>query len=388
MLQPSPELQKRLDVFETIDPVEAQAIKHEKRRILIQKLSIRAVSTLLVLGVPVSAYAADVRENQELQSHSSISVVPYANPLNKANDHNALVFTDGVGTNNADILTKYMGPAIQQVEDGQLWSVGQNNASLSPQAIADQTLKLVKERGITSLSLVGQSAGGSITMETYEDIRKKSNIPIRTIFFAATPDGLDGLQPEQQKNIDLIKFIAKFPGATYSTPIRFIGEMLLESDNYSSGTLTDNVSNFISTAQHVDSALKDQTIPGSWLMIDQALAIENADIDDRNKTIGKASSDIPLPTEVYLGMKSDPIVNEQKSSHRIGDSAKSAHIPYFYYEIPDGVHGQPQFSVDSYTKMLAAAKNEIQNSVKKQLAIASLHRKMEYEASYAPGSPR
>jgi pimeloyl-ACP methyl ester carboxylesterase len=378
MLQPSPEFQKKLDVFQTIDPTEIKAIQHEKRRMLVQQLSVKVLTTLLVLGVPVSAYAENVRQNQALQTESSISVVPYASPLNKENDHNAVVFTDGVGTNNADILTKYLGPAIQQVEDGQMWSVNQNNASLSPEAIASQILSLVAQRGITSLSLVGQSAGGSVTMEVQEDIRKQSSIPIRSIFFAATPDGLDGLQPEQQKNIDLIKLISKFPGAAYSDPLRSIGELLLRSDAYTSGSPSDNIGNFFSTVDDVNAALKDNTLPGSWLMIDQSLAIENADITERNKTIGKLPADQLRPTEIYLGMQTDPIVNEKKSSLHIGASADAAHIPYFYYQIQDGVHGQPQFSVESYTKVLAGAKDEIQASIQTQLSIASLHRVTSY----------
>jgi pimeloyl-ACP methyl ester carboxylesterase len=378
MLRPSPELQKKLDIFETIDPTEIKAIKHEKRRMLARKLSTKALTTLLVLGVPVSAYAQNVRQNQELQSESSISVVPYAGPLNKENDHNAIVFTDGFGTNNADILTKYLGPSIQQVEDGQMWSVDQNNAILSPEAIASQILSLVDQRGITSLSLVGQSAGGSVTMEVQEDIRKQSSIPIRSIFFAATPDGLDGLQPEQQKNIGLIKLISKFPGAAYSDPLRSIGELLLRSDAYTSGSLPENIGNFFSTVDNVNTALKDNTLPGSWLMIDQALAIENADITGRNQTIGKLPADQLKPTEVYIGMLSDPIVNEKKSSLRIGASADAAHIPYFYYQIHDGIHGQPQFSVESYKKVLAGAKDEIQASIQTQLSIASLHRVTSY----------
>lgn len=371
MLLPSPKIQKnlakRFAQYETNNEYEAKAIKNERRRMgIIKGLSISAILASF-FGAHAAAYGADVRGNQELQANSVITVTKYANAHDKANNDNAMLFIDGVGTNNASYMAEFAGPAIQQVDDGQLWVVGQNNAHLSAEAIAGKTLKLAEKEGIASFTLVGQSGGGSETMKVQQILREESSIPIRSIFFMSAPNGMDGLQPQQKQYIDIVKFIDQFPGAAYSSPLRFIGQMMLESNNI------HDIGSFFETAGRINDSLHNQKIPGSWLMIDQLVAIQDADFKTLTANIAKAPDSEVRSPEIYLNIASDPVVNDKKSSHEIGQYAKKAHIPYFNFEVPGAIHGQPQFSVESYMKVLKDSKSEIQASIRAQLSLAALH---------------
>lgn len=371
MYQPSPELQKRLDPDSAI---EAKAIEYEQRRVNIIKGLTKVALIGLFVGAHVSAYATDVRNNQELQATSIISIEDYGTPLDKASNNNALVFLDGFGSVDANVLTKYLSPAIQPIQDGRLWSVGYNDAPLRYEEIADQAIMKANTEEVTSISLVGESGGGSIAVEVADRIQQTSNISVNSIYLMFAPNGVEGLQPDHQDQMNMVGWVKHIPGVVYSTPARFVLEMGFRSDDYSHGTLIENFGNFWDTAYHVSDSIAEKKLPGTWLMADQALQIGTADMETHIKNMGKAPSNEVRPTIIYVKTKYDPVVDDKRSSREIGDYAHAAGVPYFQYTVPGAVHGQPAINSEAYVKTFEAAKVLIKASIDAQLARASLHR--------------
>jgi pimeloyl-ACP methyl ester carboxylesterase len=388
MLLPSPETQKRLDKYHTHDAVEAKALKLEWKRALRRRNAIiRSVAGVAIIGAGISSYMKDVQANQEIQAEASITIQYKGPALDKANDHKGLIFIDGFGTDSADEISKYTGAAVQPVIDGQLLSLGYNNAPLETKDIAKEIIATAINRGIDTISLVGHSAGGDVAMQVQEEIHKESNLSIESIVLVSTPDGVNTLRPARQDEIDLVQRVDWIPGVQYSSPIRFIGEMAVRSSNYTGGTLSENIDNFFTTADQVQTNLDNSKLPGMWLMFDQMLAIENANLKDRIDTIAKLPNDSVRPTIVYLGTAQpgyDPIVDDNQSAKNIATYAQKAGIPFLRYDVSGAVHTRPDLN-NGYIKALAAAKVDIQSSISEQQAKASLHR---ITSMYIPpGSP-
>jgi pimeloyl-ACP methyl ester carboxylesterase len=388
MLLPSPETQKRLEKYSTHDALEATALKLEWRRAKRRHNAlIRTFAGLALVGAGVSAYNHDVQANQEIQAKASISVTYEGPALNKVADHKGLVFIDGVGTDSADTITKYTGAAVQPVIDGQLLSVGYNNAPLETTDIAKTIIAAVKTRGIDTISLVGHSAGGDVAMQVQEEIRKESDLTIESVVLVSTPNGIKTLRPARQDEIDLVQRLDWIPGVQYSSTLRFIGEMALRSDNYTNGDFAQNVSDFFTTANEVKVNLDNSKLPGTWLMFDQLLAIENANLKDRINTMAKIPADEVRPTIIYLGTAApgyDPIVNDKQTSRDLASYAKKVDVPFLTYEVPGADHMRPDIN-EGYIKTLATAKEAIQSSIEQQQTDARLHR---IQNLYLPHSPK
>jgi hypothetical protein len=385
MFRASPEFQKRLDKYQTIDPIEAAAIKHERRRMKIIRGISGALSLLTFAGVQVAEYSADVRSNQEVQANSIITIEDHGNPLDPVNNDKAIVSIDGTGTVDATALNSYIAPNVQHIQDGRIWGVGYNDAPLKYENIADKLIAKANKEGVTSLTFIGQSSGGDIAMEVEERIREKSNIDIAATFLMFTPNGVASLRSEQQSLTEFAKTFAKFPGAIYSTPIRFMGEMGLRADNYTHGSITDNISDFVTTANRVGDAIAEKKLPGTWLVIDQLLQIENADLKTRIENLGKTAPDVIRSPIFYLGTENDLVVNDAKSAQEIRDYAHAAHVPFFYYNVPDAVHAQPGINNNAYVKVFADARSQMKEVILSQQQRAAMHK---YTANAVPGTPQ
>lgn len=378
MLMRSPEIQKRLETYQTTDKIEAKAIELEWRRAKRRRKALtRTFAGLALVSAGISTYAHDVKNNMDIQAQASIAVQVEGQALDKANNDNALVFVDGFGSYNADTLTKYMSRAVQPVIDGQLWSVDYNNAPLETNEIAKHIIETALQRNVTSISLVGYSAGGDVAMQVQEEIRKESGLNIQAIVLTSTPDGAKALRPARQDEIDLVEKFAWIPGIQYSTPLRFLGELAFRADRYNSGTPIENIQNFFITAGEVNDSLNNNRLPGTWLMFDQVLAIENANLKARFDTMKKIPDDQVRPTIVYLGTARpgyDYMIDDKKSSEDIASYTEAAGIPFLTYDVPGAVHTRIDIGNDQYIKTLAGAKKAIQSSIAEQQATADLHR--------------
>lgn len=376
MLLPSPELAKRLEKYQTIDPVEAEATKLEWNRLKRHRNTLlRTVAGIALLGVGVSGYVNDVRNNQELQASASISVDGKGEALDEAHNDNALVFIDGFNTPNANILTKYMGPAIQPVIDGRLWSVDYNNAALDPSEIAKRIIEKAERQNVRSISLIGYSAGGDIAMQVQEEIRNLSYLTVETIFLISTPDGIKVLNQARQDEIKLVENFAWLPDVEYSTAVRFIGEIAFRSDRYTkSDNPIQNILDFFTTAGQVKKSMDANKLPGAWLMFDQLLAIENADIERHVLAMKDIPEDQVRPTIVYLINLRDYMLDNIKASTNIASYAEGAGISFLSYDVPNAVHTRIDLSAEENIQVLLEASPEIIASIEAAKSEASLHR--------------
>lgn len=399
MLQHSPEY-RRLDRLASSElsessALEAKATKLEQRRAARIKRAYGATALGLVLAANVGGYAADVHANMELQANASIGISVLGDAHEKSNASNALVFVDGFGSYDSIKLTNSLGKAYQPAVDGQLWSVNYNNAILNKTAIADKIAETAEERDVTSVSLVGYSAGGSISAELIQELVKK-DIDINLVAFNSTPNGAGGLRTERQNEAELVEKIKHIPGAQYSTPLRFLGEMAFRSGAYTAPldgetlgdnvtTFRDNIAHFFDTAGQVRRDMKENKMPGTWLMFDQVLAIENADIEDRIKELGELPDTKIHPTVVYLGTGApgyDYMVDDKKSAAEIGQYATDAGLPFYTAEVPDAVHSRPDLTVDAYVKTMETIQTGIQTSMDEQRGIAYANQLSERYASH------
>ena len=383
MLLPSPEIQKRLDTYQTIDKMEANILKQEwnrqKRR---RNFILRTFAGLAILGAGVTAYNQDVAHNQEIQAEASIDVLVRGQALDPANSNKGIFFIDGFGTSDANKLAEYMAPAVQPVFDGQILSVDLNNATLSTEQTADKIIEAAKEQGITSLAAVGYSAGGNISVEVQQEIRDRSNLPICLSILVSTPDGVAALRPARQAEIALIESVAWIPGIEHSTPLRFLGEMALRADRYNDGKdIFENVGNFFETAGTLTDEMNSNALASTQLLFSQELAIEKSDLKAQYEKSGTTSNKIVDTTTVYLGTTKnkdgrghDYIVNNELSSENIGTYNELAGLPFFTYDIPGAVHSRIEVANDQYIKILGNAAPELQASMKAQDSITQLYR--------------
>lgn len=383
MLLPSPEIQKRLDTYQTIDKMEANILKQEwnrqKRR---RNFILRTFAGLAILGAGVTAYNQDVAHNQQIQAEASIDVLVRGQALDPANSNKGIFFIDGFGTSDANKLAEYMAPAVQPVFDGQILSVDLNNATLSTEQTADKIIEAAKEQGITSLAAVGYSAGGNISVEVQQEIRDRSNLPICLSILVSTPDGVAALRPARQAEIALIESVAWIPGIEHSTPLRFLGEMALRADRYNDGKdIFENVGNFFETAGTLTDEMNSNALASTQLLFSQELAIEKSDLKAQYEKSGTTSNKIVDTTTVYLGTTKnkdgrghDYIVNNELSSENIGTYNELAGLPFFTYDIPGAVHSRIEVANDQYIKILGNAAPELQASMKAQDSITQLYR--------------
>jgi|GEM_PF-678755 len=399
MLQQSPEY-RRLDRLASVKlsdsyVIEEKATRLEQRRAARIKRAYGATALGLVLAANVGAYAADVHANMELQANASIGISVLGDAHEKSDASNALVFVDGFGSYDSISLTNSLGKAYQPTVDGQLWSVNYNNAILNRTAIADKIVETAEARGVTSVSLVGYSAGGAISAELVQELTKK-NIDINLIAFNSTPNGAGGLRSERQNEIGLVEKIKHIPGAQYSTPLRFLGEMAFRSGAYTAPldgdslpentqTFGQNIAHFFDTAGNVRRDMRENKMPGTWLMFDQVLAIENANIKDRIEELGDLPDTKIHPTIVYLGTGApgyDYMVDDKKSAAEIGQYAADAGLPFYTAEVPGAIHSRPDLTVDAYVKTLTSMQDSIQDSIDEQRGIAYANQLAERYATH------
>jgi pimeloyl-ACP methyl ester carboxylesterase len=389
MLQPSQEALERQRKYETFNEYEAKLIRNERMRIRALKFLSGTAVALSMTAIPISQYNADVQSNQEIQAQASISVQVQGEALDKTNNDNALVFIDGFGSYNADKLTKYMSKAVQPIIDGQLWSVDYNNAPLETEEIAKNIISTAAEQGVNSISLVGYSAGGDVTMQVQEEIRKESNLEIKSIFLVSTPDGAKALRPQTQGAIDLAEDWAWVPGIQYSTTLRYIGELAFRADRYNFGSIPERINNLVTTSNQVQGEMENSKFPGAWLMFDQVLAIQNANLSARFDEMAKIPKNQTRPTIVYLGTAKpgyDYMIDDKKSSDDIAAYAEKAGIPFFSYDVPGAVHTRIDIANDAYIKTLVNAKPDILTSIAAQEEYAELHR-VTSMTPYDPSNP-
>jgi len=395
MLYPSPEYQRHLDKgsldptetmprqtteptaplvelppMSPLDPIETKATFLEFRRADIIRRAMATTAGLAFIAANVGLYAADVHANQEIQANANIQIQTMSEALDPINNDKAILLLNGLGTTNADELANSSGIALQSILDSQIWPVGMNNAHLDYDAIAEAAAKKIAIEKVKTMYMIGYSTGGNIAMQVQERLRKLSDVEIALIVLDVMPDGIQTLQPARREEISLVEQFAWIPGATYSTPLRMIGETAFRADRYNSGDPIERFSNFVKTAKEVRRAINSAELPGTWLMFDQMLALQTSDIQGRFRNLDDLPDDVMLPTIVQLSGKNDYMVDNQQVGKNLVDYTDPSHIPLFEFNVPGAVHTRPDLSKKTYFEVFDFNADAIIESIDAQRALA------------------
>ena len=345
-----------------------------KRLDRLERLTNRATVTLAVAAVALGAYWSDVNVHEQVEANASSHINVLNGPLDKTNDDSSLIFFDGFGSYDANGLTRDLDPAARQLIDGSEGSVSYANAPLSPEIISQQTIDLAKQHGWDKISIVGYSTGGLIGSEVAADIVEHSTLQLEAMYLISTPNGTGGLRAARADEMKVADIVAHIPGAQYSSLVRFIGEVYSRRDQFihthtvDPGDLWDTVGNVIHD-------MNNKNLPGTWLLIDQTLAIAHTDMKDNLDTIGKSDATHRKPIIIYLGTAKpgyDYMVNNQKSSKEICLDAKHAGLPCFVYNVPGAVHTRPDLSIKAYEKTIKDALPTLQAALANQAMTYSI----------------
>jgi hypothetical protein len=322
--------------------------------------------------------SADAYNNYEVESSAVANVNFRSDPLYPETDGTAIVFFDGFGTFNANTLTKYIGPLIQEnVMDGELWSVSYGNAPLDSQDLTDKILATAADRNIDTIVVAGYSTGGIIGTESTDILMQTPGVQVPAVVNISTPNGYEGLRPARQAEIGAAHLVADLPYAEYSTLVRFIGEMYFRNDQYSNGANAfENGINFAQTGVDVINELDNPELPGTWLLIDQVLAIETADLQQNLHNIGQAPSNKLRPVVIYLGTDEpgyDYMVDNARSSADICSYAAEAQLQCQIYDVPGAIHTRPDLANDEYRQTLQLAAPAIRRAFDDEQSNFNIH---------------
>lgn len=324
------------------------------------------------LGVIASHYSADVNANISMESQSAARILERGAPLDESADDSALVFLTGVGTNNADTFAKYQRVAFQQVVDGYVWSVDYDNAALDPEAIGEAIREKAQRDGVSRVSIIGRSAGGIVGTQVVEYLLQHSSLTIDLLALESVPDGLDGVRPDNIRSMEIAEYLTLIPGAQHSTYLRVGLELWLRKAQYG----LDPVK-FAHTFTEVNDSVAEGRLPGSWLVVDQVLAISNARLEQRLAAIGEAGADRQRPVVLYLGTAApgyDTQVNDLVSGRNICGYAEEAGLHCLDYDVPGAVHSRPEVATDAYERITAFAAPVIERWIAEDAARLSLQR--------------
>jgi len=359
-----------------------QTIESWRRHKILKKVG----ASGLILTALISLGAKNIADNraEDARTHTSVSSISAAHdPLN--ND-TAIVFLNGFATNNGDNLVGSLTGAVQQVTDGEAWSV-RYGSSLDTQDTVDAILSLAKVRHKTSLVLAGYSTGGTKAVAVADEIMHQSAVEVKMIDLFSSPSGVNDERPASRAGADaFVNVVDTVPGIAYWDPFRFVGEMVVRAGRYThEPDVPTTVTKFFDTANDVVNNIDGADVPSVPLMYDQLLAIKDARIDDHFKSIASTSYPQLMPVIAYFGTPPsgyDTNVNDVQSANTYCRLAENSHLPCYSYGVPGLVHGVPELSVDQYKEAFKKAAAELQATLAHQEYVyntAAIHHKLYFE---------
>lgn len=359
-----------------------QTIESWRRRNILKKIG----ATGLVLTALISLGAKNIEDNRvdDARLHTSVSYITAAH--DPINNDTAIVFLNGVATNNADNLVGSLTGAVQQVTDGEAWSV-RYWSSLDTQNTVDAILALAEDRNKTSLVLAGYSTGGTIAVAIADTIMRESAIEIKMIDLFSSQSGVEDERPTSRAGADaFVNVVDAVPGIAYWDPFRFMGEMIVRAGRYThEQDVPTTVTKFFETANDVVNNIDGADVPSVPLMYDQLLAIKDARINDHFKSIVTTSYPQLMPVIAYFGTPPsgyDINVNDVQSANTYCRLAENSHLPCYSYGVPGLVHGVPELSVDQYKETFKKAAAELQATLAHQEYVynnAAIQHKLYFE---------
>lgn len=179
---------------------------------------------------------------------------------------------------------------------------------------------------------------------------ERSELDIPLLMQVSTPDGADGLRALQLQEIEVAKTIEHIPGAAYSSFVRYIGEMYFRRDRYDEGNPIERLQDTMDVHSAVVRDLKEDTMPGTWLLIDQVNIVTSAHLENRFEAMASHEDKKP-PVVVYLGTNKpgyDYVVNDKHSGSTICGYAHKHSMECIRFNVPGAVHTRPDLANDAY----------------------------------------
>jgi hypothetical protein len=356
---------------------EQQRLAHRLRR------GAKLAGVCLAATALVSHYSIDVTINRAHEEAASIQITEHKTDENATNEL-ATIFSDGYGSMNATVLARKFGSVVQNVDGGLVKSADFGDAPISIRNLAQEVIEDANEDGSTVRNFFGFSAGGLINLEAASTIINDpdSNLRIKTIYLAGTPNGPESLAPDQVENIALLNFLAEQGDNEYSSVLRFGISMASDYEQYEGKGITG----FFDTWNSNMEQIRNRSEPGVRQLDDQALLIMNADVSKTLEEIGSMRGQKQMPVIVYLAGTNDTTVDNDTASESICKAAEEAGIQCLILVVPGAIHSVYNTNVDTYREVLIEAKDDIQALVESEdryLEHATLARQ-PYPTSFDP----
>ena len=337
-----------------------------------------ATAALMTVAAPVNTYARDVIENKERASLSRPTIDPIypedvrqlseetqklvdleaIEALKKLNAKSSIFYLAGFDTVDGSVYGERVSPALHQIVPGEDESINYGEAPLNPEEIGEQIIELAKSQNKTRISLAGNSLGGIITLQTALYIMENSDLEIDAIFNNATPNGSKGLRPETKKDLaTMMDWLEKIPESKYSDAARTFATIAQESPRFTDGDLSENISDFITVYNETRESINEKRRPGMWLLVDQALAVTNADLQDIINRIGALRGTKHIPYLVNFrptDAADDAVVDVANSSEEVCGYAITAGVQCSIAFVEGQRHTSYDFNTDAFAEALAA----------------------------------
>lgn len=341
----------------------------------------------IALSSLIFAYNHDVAANQEKShiSQPSIETITKA----EAQSESSIFFLAGFDTKDGKVFGQKVGITLQQITPGGGESINYGDAPLEPVEIANKIISYAEEKQLTSISLAGNSMGGIVSIKVAEHIITDSYLEIDAIYLNSTPDGKAGLRPGTKSDLAaMIDVLEVIPNSKYSNVARYALTLAQESDSYlHEDTLKDAVESFVSTSNRVIEQVNQNRRPGVWLLVDQALSITHADINNSLANIGELRGEKRMPVVVYMGAENptdDTVVDIEKSSTDICSYAEEADIYCSFVPVKDSIHTSYLFNTENFATALEPFTEDIKQQIQNEKTSHAHERYGDWLIDYHP----
>ena len=360
--------------------------RRSKRR---ARLPLKLAATALAFSSLSSAYWHDVEANRTLAAESQPEIDAIGEHSFNLPSNTSTFYLAGFDTRDGVVFGDRVGVSIQEIIPSNSESIDYGDAPLDPVEIAEQIIGHTGERNLDSIALAGNSLGGIVALEVAEYIILNTDIEIETIILNATPDGSVGLRPGSQNGISaMIDWLKAVPGSRYSTYARYVATMGQENNSYiHSENPIEAVANIVETSEYVWDVVQERRRPGMWLLVDQALAVTNANVENIITNIGTQRGERRMPVIVYLRTTNpddDQVVRVVESSENICEYAETANLSCEIVHVDGAVHTSYEFDSEAFSAGIAQRDSSIRNEIQQEAAQYALN---TYSDSY-PNSIR
>lgn len=345
--------------------------KNERRSRRRARLPLKLGAAALAVSSLSFTYWHDVETNRTHSIESQPEIRSVGEQTNELIKNTSTFYLAGFDTRNGDVFGERVGVSIQQIVPSTAESINYGDAPLDPVEIAKQIIGYSEDRNLDSIALAGNSLGGIVAAEVGEYIILNSDIQVEAIILNATPDGSKGLLPETQGDMaTMMDSLQAVPGSKYSTFARYAATLIQDNGSYTHGDgPIDTINDFIRSSNSVWQQVQEKRRPGMWLLVDQALAITNADLEKIIKNIGEQRGEKRMPVIVSmrtLNPDDDHVVDVVESSQNICEYADEADLSCEIVYVDGAHHTSYEFDTEMFSTAIAKSAEDIKDEIQSE----------------------